>query len=137
MARDSRCGRGSHFLEASMTATPSRGEIWSCRLPGKADDPHQPRPAMVISADVRNRLADDVIVIPIFSRGAFGPTHIPLAAGQGGIKKPSVLFCEEITTIDRGFVVRGPWGDRVEDDVLRAAVRAVRRALGETLPEPL
>lgn len=120
-----------------MNDAPTRGEIWSCRLPGKPDDPHQPRPAMVISTNVRNRLADDVTVIPIFSRGSIGPTHVPLAAGQGGLKKESVLFCEEMTTIDRRFVARGPWGDRVEDDVLRMVVRAVRRAIGEAVPEPL
>ena len=120
-----------------MSETPSRGEIWSCRLPGEPDDPHQPRPALVISTDVRNRLADDVLVIPIFSRGSIGPTHIPLAAGQGGIKKASVLFCEELTTIDRRYVARGPWGGPVDDDVLRSVVRGVRRAVGEAVPEPL
>jgi len=92
---------------------------------------------MVISTDVRNRLADDVTVIPIFSRGSIGPTHIQLAAGQGGLKRASVLFCEEVTTIERRFVARGPWGGQVEDDVLRAIVRAVRRAIGEAVPEPL
>ena len=120
-----------------MTDPPLRGEIWSCRLPGKLDDPHQPRPALVVSVDVRNRLADDVTIVPIFSRGSLGPTHVALAVGQGGIKKASMLFCEEITTIDRGFVARGPWGAPVEEQVLRAVVRAIRRSLGETVPELL
>ena len=119
-----------------MSAQPARGEIWSVRLPGKPDDPHQPRPALVVSANVRNRLADDVIVVPIFSLGAAGPTHVPLARGSGGIKKDSVLFCEELTTLDRDFLGRGPWGSLVEADVLKAVVRAIRRAVGETLPEP-
>lgn len=120
-----------------MNDAPRRGEIWSCRLPGKADDRHQPRPALVVSADVRNELADDVIVIPIFSRGSIGPTHVEISAGQGGVKKASVLFCEEITTIDRRFVGRGPWGARVDDPLLRTVVRAIRRAVGESVPEPL
>jgi len=119
-----------------MIGTPARGEIWSVRLPGKPDDPHQPRPALIVSADVRNRLADDVIVVPIFSLGADGPTHVQLTSGSGGIKKDSVLFCEELTTLDRDFLGRGPWGSPVEADVLRAVVRAIRRAVGETLPEP-
>lgn len=104
------------------------------RIPGQPDDPHQPRPALVVSADIRNRLADDLIVVPIFSQGADGPTHVRLPRGAGGIKKESVMFCEELTTLDRDFLARGPWGAPVTADVLDAVVRAVRRALGETVP---
>ena len=116
---------------------PARGEVWSVRLPGKPDDPHQPRPALVISSDYRNQVADDVIVVPIFSIGADSPTHVRIARGEGGIKKDSVLFCEELTTLELGFLVRGPWGPPVDAGVLRSVVRAVRRAIGETVPEPL
>ena len=106
------------------------------RIPGQPDDPHQPRPALVVSADIRNRIADDLIVVPIFSQGADGPTHVRLAKGEGGIKKDSVLFCEELTTLDREFLSRGPWASRVGPDVLDAVIRAVRRAIGETVSEP-
>ena len=116
---------------------PRRGQIWACRPPGKRDDPHQPRPALVVSSDTRNDVADDVTVVPIFSRGAVGPTHVAIAAGQGGIAKDSVVFCEEIATIDKHFVGRGPWGATVDEDVLNAVVRGVRRSIGETVPEPL
>ncbi|MDP9252708.1 MAG: type II toxin-antitoxin system PemK/MazF family toxin [Chloroflexota bacterium] len=105
-------------------------------MPGQPDDTHQRRPALVVSADVRNRIADDLMVVPIFSQGAVGPTHVHLAQGTGGIKKDSVLFCEELTTLDREFLSRGPWGPRVGADVLDAVNRAVRRAIGETVPEP-
>ena len=76
------------------------------------------------------------MVVPIFSQGAVGPTHVRLAQGKGGIKKDSVLFCEELTTIDREFLSRGPWGPGVGADVLDAVNRAVRRAIGENVPEP-
>ena len=115
---------------------PRRGEIWSVYTPGQPDDPHQPRPALVISEDVRNRTRDDLVVIPIFSRARLGPTRVPLAAGEGGIDHESVLYCEEITTIDRDFLRRGPFGPRVRISVLDAVLRAVRRALGEVVPEP-
>jgi len=46
-----------------------------------------------------------------------------------------VAFCEEITTIDRDFLVRGPLGGPVSFGLLDAIVRAVRRALGDVLPE--
>jgi mRNA-degrading endonuclease toxin of MazEF toxin-antitoxin module len=116
--------------------TPTRGEIWSVRLPGQPDDPQQPRPALFVSSDVRNRIADDVMVVPIFSRGAAGPTHVRIERGIGGLKRDGVLFCEELTTLDREFLARAPWGAPVPAEVLSAVVRAVRRAVGETVAEP-
>ncbi len=120
-----------------MTATtwPRRGEIWSVWTPGQPEDPHQPRPGLVMSENVRNRSSDDLIVIPIFSDGPLGPTRVPLVAGSGGILRDSVLFCEEITTIAREYLARGPWDGLVDDDTLAACLRAVRRALGEVLPD--
>ena len=115
---------------------PVRGELWFAYTPGQPRDPHQPRPVLVISADVRNRYRDDVVVIPIFSRGRLGPTRVALAAGVGGIKHDSVLFCEEITTLDLDFLADGPLGEPVPDGVLERVLRAVRRGLGEVVPEP-
>lgn len=106
------------------------------RIPGQPDDPHQPRPALVVSVDIRNRLADDVMVIPIFSQGAEGPTHVRVDRGVGGLRKDGVLFCEELTTLDRDFLSRGPWGPTVPSALLQAVVRAVHRALGEAVAEP-
>jgi mRNA-degrading endonuclease toxin of MazEF toxin-antitoxin module len=115
---------------------PRRGEIWLVHTPGQPEDPHQPRPALVVSENVRNRLADDVIVVPIFSAGRLGPTRVPLAAGTGGIRHDSILFCEEITTIADDFLEDGPLGPPVPRALLQQVLRAVRRALGEVLPEP-
>ncbi|MBI2982767.1 MAG: type II toxin-antitoxin system PemK/MazF family toxin [Chloroflexi bacterium] len=114
---------------------PHRGEIWSVLTPGRPEDPHQPRPALVVSSDVRNRSREHAVVIPIYSEGVSGPTRVPIPAGEGGLRHGSVLFCEEVTTLDRQFFQRGPWGDKVGDDVMTAVLRAVRRALGEVLPE--
>ena len=104
--------------------------------PGQPDDPHQPRPALVVSEDVRNRMRDDLIVVPAFSAGRLGPTRIAAGAGTGGLAQDSVLFCEEITTIDRDFLHRGPLGPRVPPALMQIVVRAVRRAIGEVLPVP-
>jgi hypothetical protein len=46
-----------------------------------------------------------------------------------------VLYCEEITTIDRDFLARGPLG-RVGARQMEGVVRAIRRAVGETVAEP-
>jgi mRNA-degrading endonuclease toxin of MazEF toxin-antitoxin module len=104
--------------------------------PGQPDDPHQPRPALVVSEDVRNSLRDDLVIVPIFSTGRLGPTRVPLPSRAGGLRRPGVLFCEEICTIDRDFLDRGPLGRRLTPRALQAVVRAVRRALGDVVPEP-
>lgn len=114
---------------------PRRGEIWWVYTPGQPYDPHQPRPALVVSEDIRNRLSDDFIVIPIFSAGTAGPTHVPIPAGTGGLAHNSLLFCEEITTIYEGLIADGPLGEPVPEHILDAVLRAVRRALGEVIPE--
>lgn len=108
---------------------PRRGEIWYAALPGQPDDPHQPRPALVVSSDIRNRVADDVMVVPIFSRGRTGPTRVTLRAPAGGIPHDSVLYCDELTTIDLDFLSNGPLGlpvsDRILDQVVQAIIDAV------------
>lgn len=103
-------------------------------LPGQLDDAHQPRPALVISEDTRNRFADDVIVVPIFSRGRGGPTRVAVQAGTGGITHDSVIYGEEITTLDTDFLHRGPLGPLAPGELLDSVVLAVRRALGEVIP---
>ena len=101
--------------------------------PGQPDDPHQPRPALVVSEDVRNRMRDDLIVVPAFSTGRPGPTRVHLAGGAGGLRNASVLFCEEVTTIDRDFLHRGPLGAPLPQDTMAGVIRAIRRAIGEVV----
>lgn len=103
--------------------------------PGQPDDPHQPRPAVVVSDDVRNRMRDDLIVVPAFSAGQMGPTRVALPARSGGLRHSSVVFCEEITTIDRDFLARGPVGS-LSPKLMEAIVRSIRRAIGEVVVEP-
>jgi len=74
------------------------------------------------------------MVIPVFSQGRSGPTRITIAAGVGGLRRDGVLFCEEVTAIDKDFLVRGPLGERVPATLTTAVLRAIRRAAGEYLP---
>jgi mRNA-degrading endonuclease toxin of MazEF toxin-antitoxin module len=78
-------------------------------------------------------LTDDVIVVPIFTTGRLGPTRVAITAGSGGTADDSVLFCEELTTIDRDFLQQGPLGPPVPASVLETIVRSIRRAMGEVV----
>jgi len=112
-------------------AGPRRGEVWRAYTPGQPSDPHQPRFVLVISADARNRARDHVIVVPIFSQGRLGLTRLPIPAAGAGLHHDSVLFCEELTTIDTDFLTAdGPRG-RVGPDLLAQVILAVRRAIGD------
>jgi mRNA-degrading endonuclease toxin of MazEF toxin-antitoxin module len=90
----------------------------------------------VVSADIRNSLREHAIVVPIFSSGRSGPTRVALPGGMGGLDHDSLLFCDEITTLHYRFMGQGPLGPRVPGRVMRDVVSAVRRALGDVVPEP-
>jgi mRNA-degrading endonuclease toxin of MazEF toxin-antitoxin module len=85
---------------------------------------------LVVSADVRNRVREHVMVVPIFSTGNLGPTRLVIPAQGTGLHHDSVLFCEELTTIDEDFLEDGPRG-RVPSELLAYAVIAIRRAVGD------
>lgn len=90
----------------------------------------------MISADVRNALRDHVVVVPIFTSGRLGPTRVALPAGVGGLEHDSVVFCDEITTVHHGFMGQEPLGSRVPGVILKEVVKAIRRAVGNVVPEP-
>ena len=114
----------------SVGPSPRRGEIRYAYTLGQPDDHHQPRPVLIVSEDVRNRLTDDIIVVPAFSSGRLGPTRVAVPAGLGGMPRDSVLFCEEVTTIDRDFLRDGPLGPPLPDSLLLLVVEALLRAVG-------
>ena len=113
------------------SSSPRRGEIWIVDTPGRPEDPHQPRPGIVISEDVRNEYRDHAIVVPFYSEGTVGPTHVGIRAGTGGLEHDSVIFCEKISTVDYQFFHDGPLGLPVPESILRGIVLAVRLALGD------
>jgi len=104
--------------------------VWLAYTPGQPTDPHRPRFVLVVSADVRNRARDHVMVVPIFSTGNLGPTRLVIPAEGTGLGYDSVLFCEELTTVDNDFLADRPRG-RVSTELLEAVVIAMRRALGD------
>ena len=72
----------------------------------------------------------------MFSRGRLGPTRVSIPSRTSRMAADGVLFCEEITTIDRDFLADGPLGPPIDRRRMDEVVRAIRRAVGETLPEP-
>jgi mRNA-degrading endonuclease toxin of MazEF toxin-antitoxin module len=115
-------------------ADPKRGEVWLAYAPGPGrDEPiSHPRFVLIVSADALNRNRDHVMVVPIFSTGTLGPTRLVIPADGTGLRQDGVLFCEELTTIDKPLFEPevGPRG-HVDTGLLDRVVLAVRRALGD------
>jgi len=112
---------------------PRRGKIFLVRLPGHPTD-HKRRPALVVSLNVRNRLANDVIVVPLSTTLRPAPTHVELPAGEGGLHATSMVKCEQITTLDKSFLVRGPFAGTISPPLMQEIEYAIQRAIGILAP---
>jgi len=93
------------------------------------------RPALVVSPNVRNELASDVIVVPGTTRLTEAPTHVRLRRGEGGLSTASVLKCEQITTLHKEAVKADPLGPPLSSSRMLEVERCILRAIG--IPVPL
>lgn len=112
---------------------PLRGHLYWVRVPGEPGGKR--RPALVMSSDVRNRLAGDVIVLPVSSRSRPAPTHVRLRAGEGGLPVASFVKAEQITTLPTHRLelppLGGPLSGRRLVEVEMAVLRAIDVPVGQ------
>lgn len=108
---------------------PKRGEIYLINFPSRPDDIKN-RPALVASLDIRNELANDIIVLPISTNLRKAPTHVLLNEGEGGLLKTSMVKCEQITTLDKSFLIRGPFAGKISDAKMKEIENAIMIAIG-------
>ncbi len=99
------------------------------KLPGHPRD-RKTRPALVVSLDIRNRLASDVMVVPLSTTLRAAPTHVRIEQGEGGLDHVSMAKCEQLTTLDKEFLLRGPFAGKVRDTTMTEIERAIMRAIG-------
>lgn len=109
---------------------PLRGEIYFVQMPGESKD----RPAIIVSPDIRNQLAYDVIIVPLTTTARPLATHVTLGAGEGGLPRLSVAKCEQITTVRKDSLLRGPLGRRVKGTRMHQIELAILRAIGVAIP---
>src|SRR5438477_12406532 len=98
-----------------MAGFPRRGEVWLVEFP---DDP-KVRPALIVSPDVRNELANSVLAVPITSNLRPAPTHVPLPAGQGGLSHDSMARCENVSYLHKSRLARGPLAAGISSALMR------------------
>ncbi len=112
-----------------MIEPPQRGEIYLVKLPGHPRDPKS-RPALVVSLDVRNRFANDVMVVPLSTPLRSSPTHVLIESGEGGLNHISMAKCEQLTTLDKAFLLRGPFAGTIRHETMIQVEEAIMRAIG-------
>src|SRR6184192_182574 len=95
---------------------PRRGEIWLVEFP---DDP-KTRPALIVSLDARNELANSVLAVPITTNLRPAPPHALLPAGQGGLLHDSMARCENVSYLHKSRLTRGPWNRNQRSDDARS-----------------
>ena len=108
---------------------PKRGEIYLVNLPSKPKDIKN-RPVLVVSLDIRNKLANDIIVVPLSTNLRPSPTHVLLQEGRGGLSKASMAKCEQVTTIDKFLFIRGPFAGKVSDEKMEEIEKVIMIAIG-------
>src|SRR5438874_3071512 len=111
-----------------MPGFPRRGEVWLVEFP---DDP-KARPALIVSLDARNELANSVLAVPITTNLRPSPTHVPLPAGQGGLLHHSMARCENVSYLHKTRLARGPLAGMITPALMRDVERCLLRALGVT-----
>ena len=87
---------------------PERGEIYLvCLDPTIGSEINKTRPALIISNDINNQVAETITVIPITSSTeTVYPFETLLYSQESGLSKNSKAKCNQIRTIDKKRLVK-------------------------------
>jgi len=88
-----------------MTARTVRGQIVEVDLdPVVGHEQGRSRRCVVVQNDVSNRFASTTIVVPLTDAKNFShrsPIYVLAHRGDGGLKKDSLVLCDQIRTVDQ------------------------------------
>ena len=87
---------------------PERGEIYLvCLDPTIGSEINKTRPALVISNNINNKVADTVTVIPITSNvEKVFPFEVFFPSKETGLSKNSKAKCNQVRTIDKRRLIK-------------------------------
>ncbi len=110
-----------------------RGDIYFADLdPVIGSEQGGIRPVLIIQNDLGNRFSPTVIILPLTSRLGKAPlrTHVPLLPPQGGVKKPSIVLCEQVRTLEKSRL-KGYLGHLPPDKMARVETALALAVAGE------
>jgi mRNA interferase MazF len=117
---------------APVTARTVRGQIVEVDLdPVVGHEQGRLRPCVVVQNDVSNRFASTTIIVSLTDARSIAdrsPIYVLAHKGEGGLKKDSLVLCDQIRTVDqerfgRFFGVLSP-------ETMKAVDRALLISLG-------
>ncbi len=87
----------------TMNLIPVRGEVWRADLdPVKGHEQGRIRPVLIVSNDVVNRSAAQMVtIVPITSRNRNLRSQLAVRPPEGGLKQESFISCDQIRTISK------------------------------------
>ncbi len=86
----------------------SRGEIWLVNLsPTEGREQAGTRPALIVSVDIFNHgAAELVVVIPVTSKAKGIPLHVEVNPPEGGLSLKSFVKCEDVRSISTARLIK-------------------------------
>ncbi len=105
-----------------------RGQIYWVNLdPTIGSEIKKTRPALIVSNDANNQVADTVTVLPLTSQTkVIRPFEVLLPAGVGGLKVASKLKANQIRTVDKQRLSTRPLGAPVDTKIFHDINRAIK-----------
>jgi mRNA interferase MazF len=100
-----------------VSGRPVRGQIVEVDLdPVVGHEQERNRPCVVVQNDLGNRFSSMMIVHPLTDAAHIGgpsPIYVPVQNGDGGIRKDSIVLCDQIRAVDhlrlsRAFGILSP-----------------------------
>jgi mRNA interferase MazF len=103
-----------------------RGDIyWVTLDPIRGFEIGKTRPAVVISNDINNQLADNITVLPVTSSvGKVYPFEVFLKKGIGNISSDSKVKTNQIRTVDKKRLKE--WIGKLPDAILNEIEKALK-----------
>lgn len=114
---------------------PRQGQVYLSKALRQSADSKK-RPVTIVSLDARNQFSRTVLVVPFSSdlhSGSGNPSRIFVPTGEGGLEVDSIALCDLISTVEKKYLERGPYG-RITGQSLAQIQRGIQLAIGLHIP---
>mgnify|MGYP001607482613 CR=1 FL=1 len=87
------------------------------------------RPAVIVQNDISNKYSSTTIIVPFTSKKQTKTyvTNVPILAGESGLKKDSLILCNQIKTIDKSRIIKKI--GNLDRDIMKQVDMAIKVSL--------
>jgi mRNA-degrading endonuclease toxin of MazEF toxin-antitoxin module len=104
-----------------------RGQIWWAKFPQFPNDPHQPRPAVIVSTE--RTAGFRVHVIPLYSKAQDNKFDVPIPAAATGLGRDSIAKCNNLTALDPQLLTGRAGSKVLSENLLKELLRRSQQLL--------